>query len=77
MASGGSCAWPLANGQMPARARNSVDLPLPDGPLSSTLSPGPACSDTPLSRVAPVGSLSDRLLTASVPAARAMRVVCY
>ena len=30
---------PLPNGQMPAMARNSVDLPAPEGPVTSTLSP--------------------------------------
>jgi hypothetical protein len=29
----GFAIWPLAKGQMPANARNSVDLPLPDGPF--------------------------------------------
>ena len=31
---------PLPKGQMPAMARNSVDLPDPDGPVTSTRSPG-------------------------------------
>ena len=30
---------PLPNGQMPAMARNRVDLPEPDGPVSSVRSP--------------------------------------
>ena len=30
---------PLPNGQIPANARNNVDLPEPDGPVTSTLSP--------------------------------------
>jgi len=29
---------PLPNGQMPARARNSVDLPAPDGPVTKVRS---------------------------------------
>src|SRR3954449_7722591 len=29
---------PVPNGQMPAMARNSVDLPEPDGPVTSTRS---------------------------------------
>ena len=69
MASAGNCVCPVANGQMPASARNSVDLPLPDGPLSKMLSPGPACSDAPLSSVAPVGSVKVKSRTASVSAA--------
>ena len=31
---------PSPNGQMPAMARNSVDLPEPEGPVTSALSPG-------------------------------------
>src|SRR5580692_3375643 len=30
---------PVPNGQMPAMARNSVDLPAPDGPVTSVRSP--------------------------------------
>ena len=45
---------------MPARARNRVDLPLPEGPLSSTLSPGWAFNSVWASRRLPVGRSSDR-----------------
>ena len=31
---------PRPNGQMPAKARNSVLLPEPEAPVTSTLSPG-------------------------------------
>ncbi len=36
----GHDTWPDPNGQIPAMARNSVDLPEPDGPLTSTRSRG-------------------------------------
>jgi hypothetical protein len=39
MALAGFAMLPLAKGQMPAKARNRVDLPLPDGPLSRMWSP--------------------------------------
>ena len=47
---------PLAKGQMPASARNSVDLPLPEGPCSSTRAPGCACTLVCDSSSAPPGS---------------------
>ena len=39
LASAGTVTRPDPNGQMPAMARNSVDLPAPDGPVTSTRSP--------------------------------------
>ena len=39
VASAGMAIEPAPNGQMPAMARNSVDLPEPDGPVSSVRSP--------------------------------------
>ena len=62
---------------MPASARNSVDLPLPDGPLSSTLSPGPACSDTPLSSVAPVGRFKRQVVDGQRVGGQGIRVIRY
>src|SRR5207302_5841837 len=35
----GTAIEPLPNGQIPAMARNSVDLPEPDGPVTSVRSP--------------------------------------
>ena len=39
LASVGTVTRPDPNGQMPATARNSVDLPAPEGPVTSTRSP--------------------------------------
>ena len=60
MAPSGSPVRPRAHGQMPASARSSVDLPLPDGPCSSVCSPGATRAVAPCSKVAPVGSCSVR-----------------
>ena len=56
----GTCSRPLENGQMPANERNSVDLPLPEGPCSSTLSPGFTASAAPASSGVPSGSATPR-----------------
>ena len=39
LASAGTVTRPEPNGQMPAMARNNVDLPAPEGPVTSTRSP--------------------------------------
>ena len=43
-ASVGTAIVPVPNGQMPAMARNSVDLPEPDGPVTSTLLAAARCA---------------------------------
>src|SRR5436305_1906353 len=54
----GTTTFPLPNGQMPAMALNSVDLPEPAGPETRTRTPGPnlkpsaATNDPPSGRVA-------------------------
>ena len=40
--SAGRCTRPWPNGQMPASARNSVDLPEPERPVTTTDGPAPA-----------------------------------
>ncbi len=46
----------LTCGQMPANTRNKVDLPQPDGPRISTVSPAAALSDVSASNTSPLGS---------------------
>ena len=53
---------PAPNGQMPASARNSVDLPAPDGPLTSTRSPRPIEMSLALTSGTPFGSRTARSL---------------
>ena len=53
---------PEPNGQMPASARNSVDLPEPDGPLTSTRSPRLIEMSLALTSGTPFGSRTARSL---------------
>src|SRR5450830_1468060 len=53
---------PAPNGQTPASARNSVDLPEPDGPLTSTRSPRPIEMSLALTSGTPFGSRTARSL---------------
>lgn len=73
MLDSGSATRPEASGQIPASARNRVDLPLPDGPLSRMLSPGCTCSAVWASRRLPVGSASVRSLACRPPLAAVSR----
>ena len=56
----GNCVWPDMWGQMPASARNNVDLPLPDGAVMSTVSPGTIARFTSASTVWPPGKRTVR-----------------
>jgi hypothetical protein len=49
---------PSPNGQMPEMARNSVDLPAPDGPVTSVRSPGRRLKLSAATSGAPFGSLT-------------------
>ncbi|MCY1374417.1 hypothetical protein D9M69_617570 [compost metagenome] len=60
---------------MPASARNSVDLPLPDGPFTSSVSPGETVRPPVASRAAPPGRLSCSSSIASAPPAFAVVAV--
>ena len=51
-----SCVGALTYGQMPASTRNKVDLPQPDGPRISTVSPAAALSEVSASNTSPLGS---------------------
>ncbi len=58
---------------MPARARNSVDLPEPERPVTTTEWPGTKRISAPSSRLVPLGSVSVRPLTSSASPAGAGR----
>ena len=62
----GSATRPRAQGQMPASARNSVLLPLPEGPCSTVCWPGAMASVAPCTRTAPVGRATLRSSAARV-----------
>ena len=53
---------PSPKGQTPASARNKVDLPAPDGPLTSTRSPSLIVMSFALISGTPLGSRTDRSL---------------
>ena len=55
---------PEPNGQMPAIARNSVDLPEPDGPVTSTRSPGAIVMPSASTSGTPFGSRTARSVEA-------------
>ena len=52
----GTAILPVPNGQMPAMARNKVDLPEPDGPVSSVRSPPRRLSPSAETSGVPLGS---------------------
>ena len=56
----GSVTVPAPNGQMPAIARNSVVLPDPVGPVTSTASAAGKAMSCALTSGAPVGRLTSR-----------------
>ncbi len=65
---------PAPNGQMPAIARNRVDLPAPDGPVTSTRSPAATVMSSAATSGVPCGSRTSRssISTRSLPVARAI-----
>src|SRR5512139_3125018 len=68
----GTAITPCPNGQTPASARNNVDLPAPDGPLTSTRSPRAIEMQLALTSGAPFGSRTARfLISMAVPSAGA------
>ena len=62
LASCGTITRPDPNGQMPAMARNSVDLPAPDGPVTSTRSPGENTMCSALTSGSPLGRRTRKLI---------------
>ena len=62
---------PAPNGQMPAMARNSVDLPDPEGPVISVRSPLRRLNFSALTSGVPFGSRSARSLEVDRATARA------
>src|SRR5262249_45050180 len=60
---------PAPNGHVPAIARNSVDLPAPDGPVSSTRSPAAMAMSLATISAVPCGSRTRRssISTRSLP----------
>ena len=68
---------PCPNGQIPARARKSVLLPLPVGPVISTRSPGSIVESVPSDRIVrPSGSASSRSSARTPPRAVGARPRC-
>src|SRR6185437_9712748 len=59
----GTTTLPDPNGQIPASARNSVDLPEPDGPVTRTRSPPVIVISAALTSGAPFGRRTARSLT--------------
>src|SRR3954469_12146229 len=57
-ASAGTLIVPSPNGQMPATARNSVDLPDPDGPVRSVRSPARRLKPSAETSGLPLGRLT-------------------
>ena len=64
-ASFGTLMCPEPNGHTPARVRNKVDLPTPDGPLTRTCSPRPIDTSRALTSGAPPGRRTARSLKAT------------
>ena len=52
---------PSPNGQMPAMARNSVDLPEPEGPVTSVRSPGAKAEAVGRDQRRAVGQFDEKL----------------
>ena len=58
---------PVPNGQMPAIARNSVDLPEPDGPVTSVRSPLRKLNPSAVTSGLPFGSCTASPLRSMAP----------
>src|SRR6185503_10230509 len=67
VAPAGTLIEPAPNGQMPAMARNSVDLPEPDGPVISVRSPLRKLNCSALTSGVPFGSRSANPLRSIAP----------
>ena len=69
LASIGTVTRPDPNGQMPAMARNSVDLPAPEGPVTSTRSPASSTRCSASTSGSPLGRRTARwsIATALAP----------
>ena len=68
VAPAGTAIEPAPNGQIPAMARNSVDLPEPDGPVTSVRSPLRKLNPSAFTSGVPFGRRSAKPLRSMAPA---------